>query len=81
MEDLNMILELIASFLGGALVASVSFMLAFTARIASVETTLVSLCKKVDDIEKKTQPQCSYHPQMAERLMRVETIIESGKVT
>ncbi len=68
-------LSLVASFLGGALIASVGFMGAFVTRLTRVETTLASLCKRFDTL-KENRDVCSLHNEMDKRLAVAESKIK-----
>lgn len=57
------VVSIIASFLGGALVASVSFMFAFVGRLTKVETTLSNLCTRVDKLS-NNQSVCPFHGEL-----------------
>ena len=78
-DTLEEILKLIASFLGGALVAAVSFMFAFVSRLTSVETEVRNLGKQITQHVETGPGICSFHSNIMERLSKVETQVEERK--
>lgn len=71
---MEMVIAPIASFLGGALVSAVIFMLAFVSRLTKVETKLSELCKTVEGI-KNNGRQCQLHGELDKRLAVAESRI------
>lgn len=58
--SVEVVVGLIASFLGGALLAAVSFMFAFVSRLTKLETTVSNLCDRVGKIPNIVIP-CEFH--------------------
>lgn len=62
----------IASFFGGSFLTMVVFVVGYSSRLTSVETTLREVNKKLTNWEERGLPNCAFGIKIDERLRKVE---------
>ncbi len=72
--DGQIILGLLASFLGGGLTASVGFLFTYSGRLTKVETTMTEVCSKLEKLNNKETGVCPFHGDLDKRLAVVESL-------